>query len=246
MKRCKTSILLLLAAMVAVFLSVSPAQPVQAATLSISKTSMTMKVGDTRTLKVTTSLSGTVTWKSSNAKAASVSQKGKVTAKKAGSATITATIKQKSVSCNVTVKSDSMKIQAKKNVQTYQKQIKEILKYTNQYRKKAGAKVLKLDTTLTRAACYRSLEQAKTNTMSHIRPDGTTPFTILEEYNISYSTAGENIGMSSGLVIKLMVENWYNSPGHRANMLNTDFGKIGIGIAYANNGSVYYTQLFTN
>ncbi|MCM1259211.1 MAG: CAP domain-containing protein [Roseburia sp.] len=61
--------------------------------------------------------------------------------------------------------------------------------------------------------------------------------------------AGENIAYTSkgyGVNAKAVSQMWYNSPGHRANMLSGSYGKIGIGIAVADNGDIYYTQLFTN
>ena len=131
----------------------------------------------------------------------------------------------------------------------YKKQIEQVLKYTNQYRKAAGQKELVLDTNLTRAACYRSLEMAKTKKMSHTRPDGSSCFTILKVYKVNYMAAGENIAYTSkgyGVNAKVVSQMWYNSPGHRANMLSSSYGKIGIGIAVASNGDIYYTQLFTN
>lgn len=73
---------------------------------SISKKSATLQKGETLTLK----LSGTnkkVTWKSSNKSVATVSSKGKVTAKKAGTATITATVLKKKYTCKITVKASS-------------------------------------------------------------------------------------------------------------------------------------------
>lgn len=74
-----------------------------AATIAISPKKLTLEVGKTKVLKVT----GTkvkATWKSSDAKIATVSKTGLVTAKKAGKATITATVNKKAYICNVTVK----------------------------------------------------------------------------------------------------------------------------------------------
>lgn len=75
----------------------------QAATIKLNKTSLSLEVGKSYTLKV----SGTkdkVTWTSSDKKVATVSSKGKVTGKKAGKATITATVNKKKFTCKVTVK----------------------------------------------------------------------------------------------------------------------------------------------
>ncbi|MSS63248.1 5'-nucleotidase C-terminal domain-containing protein [Velocimicrobium porci] len=64
-----------------------------------------LKVGKTYTFKAKAyGLNGTVKWSSSNKKVASITSKGKVTAKKAGTTTIKATVNGKSVSCKLTVK----------------------------------------------------------------------------------------------------------------------------------------------
>lgn len=60
---------------------------------ALNKTSLKLKKGKTYQLK-TKNVKGTVTWKSSNKKIATVSKKGKVTAKKAGSTVIKATYKK--------------------------------------------------------------------------------------------------------------------------------------------------------
>lgn len=42
-----------------------------------------------------------------------------------------------------------------------------------------------------------------------------------------------------------MAKSWYESAGHRANMLNPSFRRTGVGVA-AGNGHVYATQIFTD
>jgi len=72
-------------------------------TTKLNKTSLAMQVGDTYTLKPTSDgASKTVKWKTSNNSIVSVSTKGKVTAKKIGTAKITATMN--GVSKTITVK----------------------------------------------------------------------------------------------------------------------------------------------
>ncbi len=63
---------------------------------------------------------------------------------------------------------------------------------------------------------------------SHDSPTYGSPFDMMEEYGVSYRTAGENIakGQSSA---EEVVDGWMNSPGHRENMLSDDFTHIGVG-----------------
>ena len=75
----------------------------EAATIKISKKKATIIKGESITLKITGTKSK-VTWKSSNKKVASVSPKGKVTAKKKGTVTITAKMGKKKLTCKITVK----------------------------------------------------------------------------------------------------------------------------------------------
>nr|DAV79673.1 MAG TPA: tail tube protein [Bacteriophage sp.] len=75
----------------------------QAATVKLSKKSVTLDVGKTQKLKV----SGTkakVKWSSTDASVAKVSQSGVVTAVSSGSTTIKAKIGKKTLSCKITVK----------------------------------------------------------------------------------------------------------------------------------------------
>ena len=79
-------------------------------TPSISSKTETISAGDTITLKLK-GASGKVKWKSNNTKAATVSQKGVVAAKGAGTAVITATYLKKKFKCTVTVKAKSASLQ---------------------------------------------------------------------------------------------------------------------------------------
>lgn len=69
----------------------------------LSATSATLFLGNTKTLSVAGG-TGTIKWSSSNSSVASVSSSGKITAKKAGTATITAAVSGEKITCKVTVK----------------------------------------------------------------------------------------------------------------------------------------------
>lgn len=78
--------------------------------LFFQKTKVSLGVGAETTLKLTGK--GKITWKSSNKKIATVSKKGVVTAKKAGTATITATCNGKKATCKVKVKKNECKLES--------------------------------------------------------------------------------------------------------------------------------------
>lgn len=74
-------------------------------TIKMTASTKQLKVGKAYTFKAKAyGLSGTIKWSSSNKKVASVTSKGKVTAKKVGTTTIKASVGGKSVSCKLTVK----------------------------------------------------------------------------------------------------------------------------------------------
>lgn len=118
----------------------------------------------------------------------------------------------------------------------------EVLRLVNIEREKAGLSHLTTNSTLIAAANKRA-QETKTS-FSHTRPNGSKFSTVLQEYGISYRTAGENIAYGQRSPQEV-VTGWMNSPGHRANILNGSFNKIGIGV-YQSNGVIYWSQLFTN
>ena len=80
----------------------------------LDKYSTTMKIGDTCYLIAVTSTGKKPSFSSSNSAVASVNTYGKITAKKSGSATITAKIKNGEASCKVTVQKTSIQLSDKK------------------------------------------------------------------------------------------------------------------------------------
>lgn len=88
---------------------------VQAASVKLNKSALSLNVGQSSTLKVSGTKSK-VTWSSSNKSIATVSSKGKVTAKQAGSATIKAKVGKKTLKCKVTVKERFSATEATKKI----------------------------------------------------------------------------------------------------------------------------------
>lgn len=119
---------------------------------------------------------------------------------------------------------------------------KQVLKLVNAERKKAGLNELVWDETVTTAAMTRSKEIEKS--FSHTRPDGRGFGTAITDLGITYRGAGENIAWGQKTPEAVM-NAWMNSEGHRANILNPNFKKIGVGYRTNSQGTTYWTQLFT-
>lgn len=119
----------------------------------------------------------------------------------------------------------------------------EMLAYINAERAKVGAKPLTLDAKLTEGATVKSKDMAVNGYFSHTSPTYGSPFDMMKRFGISYSYAGENI--AKHFSVKGAHDAFMNSPGHRANILNGNYGKVGLGfVRYGN--YLYVTQWFTN
>ena len=119
---------------------------------------------------------------------------------------------------------------------------KQVLKLVNTERKKAGLTELTWDDTVATAAMTRSEEIEKS--FSHTRPDGRNFGTAITDLGITYRGAGENIAWGQKTPEAVM-NAWMNSEGHRANILNPNFKKLGVGYRTDSQRTPYWTQLFT-
>lgn len=116
----------------------------------------------------------------------------------------------------------------------------EVLRLVNIEREENGLSPLKYDETLQQAAQVRAEELVVY--YDHTRPDGTSCFTVLNDFNIPLSAAGENIAAGYSTPASV-VEGWMDSPGHRANILG-NYKYLGVGIAYGGDYGTYWSQLF--
>lgn len=120
--------------------------------------------------------------------------------------------------------------------------VTEILNLVNQERAKAGLSELTLDMNITAAANVRAREIKQS--FSHTRPNGSSFSTALTEQGVSYRGSGENIAWGQKSPEQVM-EGWMNSDDHRANILNQNFKKMGVGYYQDEKGVNYWVQLFT-
>lgn len=119
----------------------------------------------------------------------------------------------------------------------------QVVKLVNEERAKVGAGALTLDKEIEAAALARAKEIE--TSFSHTRPDGRNFSTALTDAGITFRSSGENIAWGQRSPEEV-VKAWMNSEGHRANILNTNFTKIGVGYYQNGAGRNYWSQLFTN
>ena len=115
----------------------------------------------------------------------------------------------------------------------------------NRERTAKGLLPLMTEENLQKASTIRGEEIV--TSFSHTRPNGTSCFTTLKECKVTYRSVGENIA-AGYRTPEAVVVGWMNSPGHRANILNSGFRKIGVGYVNAP-GTIYthyWVQMFTS
>lgn len=116
----------------------------------------------------------------------------------------------------------------------------EVIRLVNEIRVQNGLNPLKHHWELSRVARYKSQDMKDNRYFSHTSPTYGSPFQMIEDFGISYRSAGENIarGYTSAQAV---VKGWMNSAGHRANILNNNYTHIGVGYVAAGH---YWTQMF--
>lgn len=115
----------------------------------------------------------------------------------------------------------------------------------NDYRATEGLPALMVSEKLTAASEWMSADMAAKNYFSHTDSLGRDPFQRMTAFGYSYSTwRGENIAAGNATA-SATFEQWKNSSGHNANMLNANYKVIGIGKA-TNSAATYRNYWTTN
>lgn len=120
----------------------------------------------------------------------------------------------------------------------------QMLTMVNEERRKNGLPNLKADPELTKVARAHSRDMFARGYFSHYSLEGKTLNDRLQANDVRYSTAGENLALAPSL--KLAHYNLMNSPGHRANVLQKAYGRLGIGILDGGIRGLMVTQNFRN
>ncbi len=119
---------------------------------------------------------------------------------------------------------------------------KNAVELMNADRRANGLSDLKVSSAVTAVARSHAQDMVNRKFFSHTNPDGKTPSDRLKAAGISYSAVGENIAENTS--VQAAETSFMNSSGHRANILNSNYTTVGIGVAYDSAGNVYVVQDF--
>ena len=117
-----------------------------------------------------------------------------------------------------------------------------MLDLVNAERFKAGLAPLKANIKLTSVARLKAKDMIDKNYFSHTSPTYGSPFDMMKQFGISYYTAGENLAGAPS--VSTAHTNLMNSSGHRANILNSSFKEVGIGIVDGGPYGKMFAQMF--
>lgn len=125
-----------------------------------------------------------------------------------------------------------------------EKSEQKMLELINEERVSRGLKALVMDEKLRQAARAHSKDMFQRGYFSHTNLEGKSPFDRMREADIGFLVAGENLALAPN--VDIAHNGLMNSPGHRANILTGDFGRVGIGVV---DGGIYgkmFSQEFTD
>jgi uncharacterized protein YkwD len=120
----------------------------------------------------------------------------------------------------------------------------EVIELINKERIKEGLDLLIEQSQLTQAARLHSQDMACNRFFSHISPSAGDVVARIAAQGYQYSTVGENIATGYNSPVSV-VQDWMESTGHRANIMNELYTQVGVGYAFLDEGPTanYWTLL---
>lgn len=121
-----------------------------------------------------------------------------------------------------------------------------LVQLTNQDRAQNNLNTLSVNSKLITAASMKANDMSTYGYFAHVSPQGVTPWHWFKKAGYTFLHAGENLAVNFSSSRDVEVA-WMNSPGHRANILSSNFKEIGIATSngiYNGNPTIFVVQLF--
>jgi uncharacterized protein YkwD len=119
-----------------------------------------------------------------------------------------------------------------------------MLELVNRERTERGVKMLEPDETLREVARQHSRDMFGRGYFAHVDPDGRSPLDRMRQGGARFRAGGENLALAP--TVEVAHNGLMNSPGHRANILNPTFGRVGIGVEDGGLNGKMFTQNFAD
>ncbi|MEX1022328.1 MAG: CvpA family protein [Dehalococcoidia bacterium] len=120
----------------------------------------------------------------------------------------------------------------------------QMLVLVNEERTSRGLNALVVDQTLVDVARAHSFDMWARGYFAHVNPDGDDPFDRLDAGGARYRSAGENLALAP--TVEQAHRGLMDSPGHRANILEPSYGRVGIGVVDGGAYGLMFTQNFAD
>lgn len=104
------------------------------------------------------------------------------------------------------------------------------LEWTNFQRKQHKLPELSGNSILDQAAANKLADMFERQYFEHVSPTGKGPADLAKSVGYAYVLVGENLALGNFASDQALVQAWMDSPGHRANVLNTRYQEIGIAV----------------
>lgn len=120
-----------------------------------------------------------------------------------------------------------------------------VIDLTNQQRNTNGLATLRHNTRLSEASRLQAEQLAELQRLEHEVSGGRypRPEDRLAAAGYIWQRYGENLASGQRSAADA-VQDWMDSPGHRANIVNVNFTEIGAAVATDSTGRRYYVQMF--
>lgn len=119
----------------------------------------------------------------------------------------------------------------------------QVLALVNDNRRRGGCDDLSLDRRLIEAAYGHAADMARHDYFAHESPDGEGSGDRMTDAGYRWSRYGENIARGQQSAYEV-VDGWMHSPVHRENIMDCRLEQMGIGLAFAGDGTPYWVQDF--
>jgi uncharacterized protein YkwD/uncharacterized membrane protein required for colicin V production len=120
----------------------------------------------------------------------------------------------------------------------------QMLTLVNRARAENGLEPVNVDPTIRDVARSYSTTMFQQGYFAHIDQNGGNPFDRMRAGGAAFRAAGENLALAP--TVQIAHDGLMNSPGHRANILNPRYRRIGIGVADGGMHGKMFTQNFAD